>query len=198
AVAARERDGARVAAKQYVVAEEERSPALRLVDPLGLPAAEDPIRDAAPRGAPAPALTEGQLPDSGDDQAGLDVVVVEPLVVHGVGGVEKVRLPQPARIGVAREERVAGVEALLCAKLGRVEITRGVVALPGHAGELREGPKELRARRRRSVQALARNEVLERIGDVRREEVDRRLIALGTGRQVLPGDRVEIVIDRKI
>ena len=67
-------------------------------------------------------------------------------------------------------------EALLQADLRRVVLARAVTRSRRDAVELREGTDELRARDGRAGESR-RQEADERIGHLRADEIDRRLIA---------------------
>ena len=63
---------------------------------------------------------------------------------------------------------------------------------------LREGPEELLALCGRAVQRFAWDQARERVRDIRREEIDGRLVPFVARREVLPRHRIHVEVGRQI
>ena len=110
---------------------------------------------------------------------------------YGIARIQPEHALGELRPGVGGQHRVSPGEPLLDFRLRRMIDAGAVVVEGAHVGELRVGTEQLRARDRRAVEAGAGYQVGERVGDELRQKVDRGLVALPAGRQVLIGDGIQ-------
>ena len=147
------------------------------------PVADDRVGHLVGAAAVAPAVAEGQLPDAVHHQAVRQVGVLVSLFVVGVGLVPLGHLLLEVRPRVAGEHGVAAAEAPLEPELRRIERARAVIAAHVDVAELRIRPEEILALRRGVVQRLSGNQAGKRIGHVRGERIDHRVVAHVAGRE---------------
>ena len=180
------------------IVEADRPSALELPDRLHAPAADERVGDSGGPAGPPPAVAERQLPDAAERDAVRrrrtpTAGSRSPLSVGFSLNTRSVNL----RPGVGRQDGIAAREALLDLYLRRVVLARAVVV--ERVGTLPNCGYGRRSCERAIVAPLkpvpgSRSD--ERIRDQLREEIDRRLVAHRTRREVLHGDGVEVDLTR--